>query len=65
MRAIQLKCYYTQKPAPEADRIRIQARIDELRKKVEEAYAKGDLIMIGSYEHSIACLKGERRMPRG
>lgn len=65
MRAIQLKCYYTQAPAPEADRVRIQARIDEFQKKIEEAYLAGDLIMVGSYEHSIACLKGERRMPRG
>lgn len=65
MRAIQLKCYHTGRPAPEADRQRIQARIDEFEKKVEEAYANADLIMISGYQHSIACLKGERRMPRG
>ena len=31
MRAIQLKCYYTQAPAPEADRVRIQAIIQMLQ----------------------------------
>lgn len=65
MRATQLKYYYTQKPAPEADRIRIQARIDEFREKIKELYTKADLVMIGSFEHSIMVLQGKLPPVRG
>jgi hypothetical protein len=62
MRAIQLKCYYTGKPAPEADRIRIQARIDALEEQI--LVAETDT-MKSSLRWSIGCLKGNHRMPRG
>jgi hypothetical protein len=62
MRAIQLKCYYTQKPAPEVDRIRIQARIDALQEKLDQ---ETNETARSSLQWSIGCLKGNHRMPRG
>jgi hypothetical protein len=62
MRDIQLKCYYTQKPASEADRVRIQANIDRLQAELE---TETDETERNSLRHRIACLQGDRRMPRG
>lgn len=62
MRAIQLKCYYTQAPAPEADRVRIQVTIDRLQAELE---AETDETERNSLRHRIGCLKGNHRMPRG
>lgn len=62
MRAIQLSCYYTGKPAPEADRIRIQAKIDELEAELSR---EQDPTEQTALRHRIGCLKGNFRMPRG
>lgn len=61
-RAIQLVDYYTKKPAPEADRIRIQAKIDELQTKLDREECKSRQT---SLNWSIGCLRGNYRMPRG
>jgi hypothetical protein len=62
MRAIQLVDYYTKKPAPEVDRVRIQARIDEL--EIEFAAEKNETERT-NLRWRIGCLKGNHRMPRG
>lgn len=62
MRAIQLKCYYTGKPAPEADRVHIQANIDRLEAQLAQETRETQR---SSLQHSIGCLKGFYRMPRG
>jgi hypothetical protein len=62
MRAIQLKCYYTQKPAPEVDRVRIQGRIDVLE---AEFAAETNETERNNLRWRIGCLKGNHRMPRG
>lgn len=62
MRAVQLKCYFTQAPAPEADRVRIQANIDRLEAQLAQETRPTQR---SSLQHSIGCLKGLYRMPRG
>lgn len=65
MRAIQLVCYYTRTPAPEADRARIQAKINEFEVKMKAAQLKGEHALASSYSHSIMVLKGNCRPVRG
>lgn len=62
MRAIQLVDYYTKKPAPEVDRVRIQARIDELEAEIRRT---NDVTECSNLQWRIGCLKGYHRMPRG
>lgn len=62
MRATQLKCYYTQKPAPEADRVRIQARIDAIQAELDRETNPTEQ---SNLRWRIGVLKGNHRMPRG
>jgi hypothetical protein len=62
MRAIQLKCYHTGRPAPEADRQRIQAVIDRLQKELDE---ETNTTEQSSLRWRIGALQGQYRMPRG
>lgn len=62
MRAIQLVCYYTKAPAPEADRIRIQANIDRIKSQRDACQSQ---TLRSSYDFSIMALEGKVKMPRG
>lgn len=62
MRAIQLKDFHTGAPAPEADRIRIQTKIDQLETELDAETCETER---NALRHRIACLRGDRRMPRG
>jgi hypothetical protein len=58
MRAIQLKCFYSGKPAPEVDRLRIQAVIDRLENEMKAAKTESES---NSLWFRIAVLKGTLR----
>jgi hypothetical protein len=62
MRAIQLKCYESGRPAGEADRARIQRRIDELEAEWSKETNETERTNL---RWRIGCLKGNHRMPRG
>lgn len=55
MRAIQLRDYWTGQPAPEADRIRIQSKIDELGAEIKTSPSETERQALS---HRIAILRG-------